>query len=89
MAHIKMGHPREYTPPNIYPDYEWIKANEQSLFEQYGEKHIVVYEKQIIGLGDTGQEAIANAENNLAAEVEEVTPVVYPLHNPQQWLFHP
>ncbi len=80
MPRIQMSHPRGKTPSNVFPDFEWIKANENELLEQYGEVSIFVYHQQIIGIGKNYAEAIKDAENNPDIPSDEViTPMHYHL----------
>ncbi len=76
MSRLRMSHPKHGTPPNVYDDYDWIRRNERQLREQYGEGFIVVYQRQVIGVGETYDSAITDAEQRLPADVEEITPVV-------------
>ena len=81
MSHIRMSHPYGETPPNFVADYEWLRANETALLKQYGETAILVYEQQVIGVGQSYQEAIAVAERNLSPDAGEITPIF-------DWLVH-
>jgi hypothetical protein len=45
------------------------------LLEKYGECSIIVYEQKVIGVGDTYDEALADAERNLPPEIKEITPI--------------
>lgn len=76
-SRIHTGHPHGQTPPNTRTDLEWIHDHEQELLEQFGERMILVFEKKVIGVGDTYSEMLQNAEQNLPPEVEAVTPVTY------------
>lgn len=78
-----MGHQPGETPGNIYSDYDWIKQHEEALLEKYGEQYIVVFECQIVGVGSTRQQALENAEQLLAPDVTEITPIVYKLYHYQ------
>lgn len=84
MSRIRMSHPYGETPPNIFHDFDWIHRHEKELLEQYGECSIIVFKEQVLGVGATYAEALQNAENNLPADVGEVTPV-------HQWIYkrHP
>jgi hypothetical protein len=77
---IRMTHKYGETPKNIFGDFEWIHLHRQELLEKYGECSIIVYNKQVIGVGKTYEAAVENAEQNLPEDVKEVTPV-------HQWLF--
>lgn len=74
-ARVKTGHPPGVAAPNTFPDFDWVRQNWDRLLEQYGECVILVYEQQVIGTGQTLQEAIDDAERNLPPDVEEVTPI--------------
>src|SRR5688572_10934079 len=78
---IKMGHPKGATPPNIFSDFDWVRRNEKTLLEQYGECSIIVYREQVIGVGANYNEALENAERNLPADIQEVTPIHERLHH--------
>jgi hypothetical protein len=66
----------EATPANIFPDFDWVRENWAALNEQYGDVVLVVYQKQVIGVGNTEAEALANAEANLPDSSEIITPIV-------------
>jgi hypothetical protein len=72
---IRMSHPYGETPPNIFSDYDWVRRHEQELLEQYGECSIIVYQEQVIGVGDSYQASLEDAERNLPPEVGEITPI--------------
>jgi hypothetical protein len=79
---IQLGHPYGETPPNTYADFDWVRRNEKTLLEQYGECILIVYQKQVLGTGQTYQEAVEDAERNLPPEVGVITPVLTFLHPP-------
>jgi hypothetical protein len=72
---IRMGHAKGATPPNIFTDFDWVRRNEKALLAQYGECSITVYREQVIGIGPTYNEALEDAERNLPADIQEVTPI--------------
>ncbi len=72
---IRMSHPKGQTPQNIYSDFEWVRQNEKMLLEQYGECSLIVYQEKVIGVGQTYDEAVCDAERNLAPEITQVTSV--------------
>jgi hypothetical protein len=72
---IRMTHKYGETPKNIFGDFEWVHHHKQELLEKYGERSIIVYKEQVIGVGDTYEAAVEDAEHNLAPEITEVTPV--------------
>ncbi len=63
------------TPPNVFSDFDWIRRHEKELLDKYGERSIIVYKKQVIGVGNTYAEAVEDAERRLPSDVAEVTPV--------------
>ncbi|HEX3054347.1 MAG TPA: hypothetical protein VHP83_27065 [Aggregatilineaceae bacterium] len=76
----------EKTPPNIFADHDWVRRNEKKLLAQYGERCIVVYNQTVIGVGDTYESALEDAERNLAPEIEQVTPIIELLHQRHPFL---
>jgi hypothetical protein len=80
--HLKMSYRREETtPPNLFSDHSWYRANYKALLEQYGECSIVIYKEQVIGRGMTYQESLEDAEGHLPPDSEVITPI-------QRWLVH-
>jgi hypothetical protein len=76
-SRIKRGYAKdEPTPANIFPDFEWSGENRQALYEKYGDVVLVVYEKQVIGVGRNREEALADAELHLPETPEIITPIV-------------
>lgn len=69
----------EPIPANMPADFEWVKKNRDSLVEKYGACLIVIYQQEVLGTGETYAEAIANAEKNLLASPEVITPIVKPI----------
>jgi hypothetical protein len=53
-----------------------LHYNRQKLLDQYGERVVVIYQEKVIGIGDTYQEAIDDAEHNLPPDIGEITPLV-------------
>lgn len=83
-SQIKMSYEYgEKTPPNIYTDRDWVRENEQELLETYGERSILVYNKQIVGVGETYQTAIEDAERRIAPDAGIITPLHIWLHRRQ------
>lgn len=72
---IKMTHAYGETPPNVFNDFDWIHQHENELLEKYGECFVIVYKETVLGVGATYDEAIQDAERNLPAGNDEVTPV--------------
>lgn len=83
---IRMSHPRGQTPQNIYSDFEWVRQNEKMLLEQYGECSLIVYQEKVIGVGQTYDEAVLDAERNLAPDITEITPIHAMLHHRHPFL---
>ena len=77
---IQMGHQYGQTPTNVFSDFDWIFDNKQQLLEKYGECSIIVYEKKVIGVGNSYREALENAETNLPEDSDVITPV-------HQWIY--
>ena len=86
-SRIRLSYSRdEKTPPNIFSDHDWVRRNEKRLLDQYGERCIVVFNEEVLGVGDTYEAAVEDAEKNLAPEVDEVTPIVELLHRRHPFL---
>ena len=45
-------------------DFNWVIEEGPEIFEKYRGKWIAVYNKQVIGVGDTAPEAAAEARRN-------------------------
>lgn len=74
---LKVSYTRdEPTPPNLFTDHDWVRHNQEALREKYGERVIVVYKEQVLGVGDTYQEAIDDAAQHLPPGTDVVTPMV-------------
>ncbi len=86
-SRIRLSYSRdEKTPSNIFSDHDWVRRNEKVLLDQYGEQCIVVYNETVLGVGDTYEAAVEDAEKNLPPEVDEVTPIVELLHRRHPFL---
>lgn len=86
-SRIRLSYSRdEPTPPNIFSDHDWVRRNEDMLLDHYGERCIVVYNKTVLGVGDTYEAAVEDAEKNLPSDVDEVTPIVELLHRRHPFL---
>ena len=72
---IRMRDPYGQTPGNVFTDFDWIHQHQQELLDKYGECSIIVYQKQVIGVGNTYAEALRAAERDLLPGLGEVTPV--------------
>lgn len=82
-SRIQIAFPKdEPMPANIFPDLTWISDNRLSLYKKYGEAVVVVYQKEVIGIGQDYDAALADAEAHLADEVEYITPVIGYVSNP-------
>jgi hypothetical protein len=58
--------------------------NLAELFEKYGDCVALIYEKRIIGIGQTIEAAELDAESKLAPEIDQVTPITYFIANPRE-----
>ena len=74
-SRIKMTHRHGETPKNVFTDFDWVRRHEKELLDEYGECSIIVYQDQVIGVGATYDEALADAEVRLPKDSGEVTPV--------------
>lgn len=72
--------------PNMVSDFAWVRENREQLLEKYGECVLLVYEKQVVGIGQTLNQAIEDAEKHLPAEVPEITPVMEHLRHRHPFL---
>jgi hypothetical protein len=72
---IRMTHPKHHLPANIYSDFDWVQQHEEELLGKYGECSIIVYEKTVIGVGATYDEALADAEAHIPSDTSEITPI--------------
>jgi hypothetical protein len=79
MSRIRMSFQAGETPDNFFSDYEWIKANQSSLLDKYGEASILVYKERVVGFGRSYFDAIENAEKAANDSNEIITPVHYHL----------
>jgi hypothetical protein len=83
---IRLSHAAGEAAPNTFTDFQWVRHNEKQLLEQYGECVILVFEENVIGTGQTIDEAMADAEQHLSVDMDEVTPILEFLH-PRQPFF--
>lgn len=72
---IHTSHAYGETPPNTFDDFAWAREHETDLLAQYGECILMVYEKTVLGSGQTIEDAEADAEHNLPPDAGIVTPV--------------
>jgi hypothetical protein len=75
-SRIKLSHKRGEVAPNTWDDIEWIRQNRNKLYQELGASIILVYEKSVIGKGQSLEEASQDAEANLAPEIKEISPVI-------------
>lgn len=81
MSRIKTSYqPNEATPKNLFTDHDWFRAHEQELLAQYGDCWLVIYHEEILGVGQTYDEAKQNAEAHLPDDITQVTPIIEPLY---------
>lgn len=80
---VKTGHEKGVVYPNVWSDFEWARENLAELYAKYGTCVALIYEKQVIGIGQTIEDAEQNAEKELAAEISEVTPITYFINKPE------
>ena len=74
-SRIRMSHPYGQTPPNVFSDHDWVRRHEKELLDKYGERSIIVYKEQVIGVGDSLQASLEDAERNLPLDGGEITPI--------------
>lgn len=78
---IRLAFAPDERPANIHDDFHWARTHEQELLQQYGECVAIIYQHQVIGTGQTYDEAVENAEHHLSDESPAITPVMYFLHH--------
>ncbi|HLA43146.1 MAG TPA: hypothetical protein VJZ27_06915 [Aggregatilineales bacterium] len=77
---IRTTHAYGEVSENTWGDFDWVKEHEKELLAEYGECTILVFEKKVIGSGETESEAARNAEENLPPDSDLVlTPITYHL----------
>lgn len=72
----------EPMPENIFSDLSWVSENRLELYKKHVSCVVVVYHKEIIGMGQTRSEALADAESLLSDDVELITPAIGYVSNP-------
>jgi hypothetical protein len=82
-SRIKLSHEYGEVVPNHYPDFAWAKEHEKELFKTYGRCCILVYQKEVIGVGATLNDAIEDAEQNLPPDSGVITPIMTTLYEKQ------
>jgi hypothetical protein len=75
-ARIKLSHNRGEVAPNTWEDIAWIRQNRNQLYQEFGAVVILVYQQELLGKGQSLEEAIADAETHLPTEIHEVSPVI-------------
>src|SRR4051794_14824355 len=65
-SRIRMRDVYGQTPPNVFNDFDWIHRHQKVLLENYGERSIIVYKQEVIGVGSTYEEELQDAEQNLS-----------------------
>jgi hypothetical protein len=79
MTSIQMSHQRgEPIPPNYIADHDWFKSHQQALFELYNDCCILIYQQQVIGVGNSYQAALADAERRIAPQSAPIFKVLKP-----------
>ena len=73
--HLSYGRD-EQTPVNIFSDHDWVRAHHDDLLARYGERFVVVYREEVLGIGETYQDAVSDAAGNLPPGDAVITPVV-------------
>ena len=74
-SRIRMRDRYGETPANVFSDFDWIHRHKAELLEKYGECSIIVFNQQVIGVGDTYSAALEDAERKLPPDSGEITPV--------------
>jgi hypothetical protein len=88
-SRIKIAFPKdEPTPSNVFPDLNWVSDNRVALHKKYGDAVIVVYQKEIIGIGQDYDEALADAESKLDPDIDLITPAIGSVFNPNESYFY-
>jgi hypothetical protein len=75
-------HQRGEAAPNVWDDFDWVRQHREELFEQYGACVILVYQREVVGVGQTIGAAEEDAEHRLSPDVEQITPITYFLGHP-------
>lgn len=70
---LRTGGPAgESVPRQIVEDHDWLQDHRDELIEQYGECYMIVHKHQVLGTGQTYDEALNSAENNLSPEIDDL-----------------
>lgn len=76
-SRIKLGAPlNEPTPAYIFDDLRWLRENRNNLLQQYGECVILIHNHEVVGYGETINDAVQDAENKLSPDVESIMPII-------------
>ncbi len=75
-----------WTAPLKTPTMIGVRRQQEELRVEQGERFIVVYQAQVLGVGGTDEAALQNAESNLPPGDAEITPIVELLHKRQPFL---
>jgi hypothetical protein len=73
---IRTSHAYGEVYPNVWSDFDWVHDHRKELLEKYGEGVVLVYQREVIGFGNTLDEAEEDAERRLPPDVTEVTPII-------------
>jgi hypothetical protein len=85
-SRVKVAHEEGVIYPNVWDDFDWVRENRVELYEKYGACVLLVFEKAVVGIGKTLQDAEENAEQNLSVDSGEITPIFYFLSHPYSML---
>jgi hypothetical protein len=81
-SRVRTDHQRGEVSPNSWDDFRWAGSHRQELYDQYGSCILLIYNQQVIGVGKTYDEVVADAESKLSPEIAEVTPITYLISSP-------
>ena len=76
-SRVHMGHQKGEVAPNTWDDFGWARTHHNDLLAEYGVCVALIYQQKVIGTGATYEEALENAEANLAPEISDATPILY------------
>lgn len=79
---IKVAHEEGVVYPNVWDDFDWVREHRAELYEKYGSGVMLVFQKQVVGFGETIQDAEQKAEEQLASDSGEITPILYFMSHP-------
>jgi hypothetical protein len=79
---IRTGGPlEERIPQHIIADHDWVHVHRDELIDKYGETYVIVYQQKVLGVGKSREEALTNAERNLAPDIDQIAVMV-------EWVGH-